>query len=518
MPVTIELKFPSGRYHATPWGRHVNEGVPEWPPSPWRFLRALVAVWKRTLPDISTEQVQRILAALAEPPRFKLPPHRVAHTRHYMPWEKKGPEDRTLVFDTFVAVSRKDSLHMAWEHANLAPDDLEALRRWLENLATFGRAEAWVEAQVSETPVDCDLTMAEPNDLNPVSVLCPDPATAFESDYYPRHDAKKLATGKIPPANYLFDCPPWHLCLDTETIHAQRWPTVPGSRWVNYARPSEATAVHTTRRTPAVYTVARFLLDGPVLPLITDTIIVAEKFRYAAMSRFEDWCKINPAAAQEFARTDAPDHYSSPILSGRALDGTATLTRHQHAHYLPTAEGMDPRRITHLTIFARGGLSEAEVNGLSLFKSLWNGDREPLRIQLVGLGNPEEFRNELFLSSRTFHSITPFLGPDHVGAKTAQKDLRKALAREWRRLTEQIPEYQGVQLEAIEALPVDDKSWKPRPRPVEYRRVRSKHARNGYRVSGAFRLHFSQAIRGPISLGYASHYGLGLFAANEDTP
>ena len=62
MPVIIKLTFPAGRYHATPWGRHVNEGVPEWPPSPWRLLRALVAVWKRTCPDLSEVQVRRILA------------------------------------------------------------------------------------------------------------------------------------------------------------------------------------------------------------------------------------------------------------------------------------------------------------------------------------------------------------------------------------------------------------------------------------------------------------------------
>src|SRR5579875_3886216 len=107
MPVIIKLTFPAGRYHATPWGRHVNEGVPEWPPSPWRLLRALVAVWRRTCPeDFSEAQVRRILGTLVEPPHFRLPPYRVAHTRHYMPWEKKGPADRTLVFDTFVAVER----------------------------------------------------------------------------------------------------------------------------------------------------------------------------------------------------------------------------------------------------------------------------------------------------------------------------------------------------------------------------------------------------------------------------
>ena len=44
MPI-IKLNFPAGRMHATPWGRHVNEGAVEWPPSPWRILRALVATW-----------------------------------------------------------------------------------------------------------------------------------------------------------------------------------------------------------------------------------------------------------------------------------------------------------------------------------------------------------------------------------------------------------------------------------------------------------------------------------------
>src|SRR5437588_5734085 len=98
MPVTLKLTFPAGRYHATPWGRHVNEGVPEWPPSPWRLLRALVATWQRKCPDLSEAAVSQVLRQLLPPPLFYLPPARVAHTRHYMPWEKKGPADRTLVF------------------------------------------------------------------------------------------------------------------------------------------------------------------------------------------------------------------------------------------------------------------------------------------------------------------------------------------------------------------------------------------------------------------------------------
>ena len=39
----ILFSFPGGRYHATPWGSHVNEGLVEWPPSPWRLLRPFIA-------------------------------------------------------------------------------------------------------------------------------------------------------------------------------------------------------------------------------------------------------------------------------------------------------------------------------------------------------------------------------------------------------------------------------------------------------------------------------------------
>src|SRR6516162_8765742 len=109
MSITLKLRFPAGRYHATPWGRHVNEGVPEWPPSPWRILRALIATWRRKCPDLRESAVRRLLEQLLDPPQSHLPPARVAHPRHYMPLGKKSPLElpvapTALVFDTFVAV------------------------------------------------------------------------------------------------------------------------------------------------------------------------------------------------------------------------------------------------------------------------------------------------------------------------------------------------------------------------------------------------------------------------------
>ena len=57
MTTLVAVKFPLGRYHATPWDASVNEGRVEWPPSPWRILRALVSTFKTRLPHLPEDRV-----------------------------------------------------------------------------------------------------------------------------------------------------------------------------------------------------------------------------------------------------------------------------------------------------------------------------------------------------------------------------------------------------------------------------------------------------------------------------
>src|SRR6266404_4683186 len=84
---TLKLRFPGGRYHATPWGHHVNEGLIEWPPSPWRLLRALIACGfsSQGWTEIPA-QAQQLLDKLAAVfPSYRLPEASAAHSRHFMP-------------------------------------------------------------------------------------------------------------------------------------------------------------------------------------------------------------------------------------------------------------------------------------------------------------------------------------------------------------------------------------------------------------------------------------------------
>lgn len=520
MSVFIKLTFPAGRYHATPWGRHVNEGVAEWPPSPWRLLRALVAVWKRTCPELLEEQVRRVLEPLAQPPRFSLPPFRVAHTRHYMPWEKKGPSDRTLVFDTFVSVNRRDPVVIGWPDTNLSAEERKILAKLLDNLSSLGRAEGWVHAELFDGAVELPIGEAAPDDPNPVPVLCPDPLSAFGHEHYPPvPDAKKIKKG-LKPDELLFDCPRWHLCLDTQTIHGERWPSVPGTKWLSYVRPIECASVTARPKRPPEkqFKVARFLLDGPVLPLVTDTVGVAEAFRRAAMSRFRQWCERHPDQAEPFRRTDIQDEFSSPVLSGKELNGTIR-TDHRHAFYLPTAREDDPRRITHITVIAKDGFGLAEVAALSSLRKLnLTGLSDSLRVQLVGLGNPDDFNLRLLTTSTVWESVTPFVVHRHFKQRGRKRDrldsnisdsrfaFVQLAARE---LIERLFGEAPVAIERFEGVP-------GAPYAIDFRRYRDRRGDEARGRHFSFlRLKFKQPISGPMAIGYGCHFGLGLFAARD---
>lgn len=53
-------------------------------------------------------------------------------------------------------------------------------------------------------------------------------------------------------------------------------------------------------------------------------------------------------------------------------------------------------------------------------------------------------------------------------------------------------------------------------RPIQFQRFRSKSGDDGdQRLAGAFRIELPSDIRGPIALGYAAHFGMGLFLSQS---
>lgn len=541
--ISIAFKFLASRYHATPWGRHVNEGAVEWPPSPWRILRGLVATWKRTLRELPESDVKPILEILAaEPPEFVLPPASTGHTRHYMPWFKKGPDDRTLVFDTFVAVSRNAELLVRWPKASLNQAQRNTLVRILGNLNTFGRSESWCEATLleseprpsgsgssSEVPTSTRNARvarplngaAVPNGHEIVRLLCPDSSDAFADDHVVTMTTTTTGRGKnkqtTEQRTTIYD-PAWNLCMETLQLHKERWSDPPGSRWVQYARPRDCFKVEPTVRprtssaTQPCIQVVRYALDSTVLPLVTETLPVAESARRALMSIHGRITERNGVRGR------------SAVFSGKDENGKP-LTGHSHAYYLPTDEDGDGR-LDHLTVFARDHFGDAEVRALDGLRELNTGrrgeERHPLRLLLLGMGTLGEYCPGPLRASTVWVSATPYIATRHaktrgrdridVSSPKARAEFLAADVREQIRAAP--PDVASLVGEVnIEPL-VDGSGFKVagRWRPIQFKRFRSKPGDDGgRRLAGAFRLEFGTGVRGPMALGYASHFGMGLF-------
>jgi len=518
--ISISLKFLAGRYHATPWGRHVNEGAVEWPPSPWRILRALVATWKRTRPDLLQDQVEPILRALAQPPEFVLPPASTGHSRHYMPWFKKGPDDRTLVFDTFVALTRDAQIFLHWPEATLDAAQQERLRQILDNLNTLGRSESWCEASLTTTPSDQNCVTCRPvdgdvpRDHEIVRLLCPDPASAFECAEFTDRSKKK------PKRTAPYYEPDWHLCAETLWLHKEKWSDPPGSKWVPYARPRECFKIRTKPRPPMAVShpciqVVRYALDSTVLPLVTETLPVAEAARRALMSIHGRLTERNGVRGR------------SAIFSGKDGQGRP-LAGHGHAYYLPTDEDGDGR-LDHLTAFARDGFGPDERRAFDRLRKLSTGrsgeESHPLRMLLVGMGTLAEYAPGPLRASKVWVSATPYIATRHAKTRGRNRvdlcspqartvflanDLRSQLQATFPNLpAEQVlidPVFDDGG--AFKIVNRCDRQW----RPIQFKRFRRKASDDGgRRLAGAFRLTFPLKQAGPVALGHSSHFGMGLF-------
>lgn len=482
--VALELCFTARRFHATPWGSHANEGQPEWPPSPWRLLRALVAVWLRSTPDVPGAELEALVTALTDPPTFLLPPGTIGHTRHYLPLnEGQSP---TLGFDAFIALAPGDSrVVVRWEGVCLSPGQRDLLARLLENLPYLGRAESWCRAALlppESVPAEARFgcrplaagTESESTDGQVVEVLCAAPQLALRD-----------------------------LLIDTGDLRRRRSVeprTPPGSAWRLYARPAIALPVGLELRgaPPTVHPqVVRYRLEplaaqGP-LPAVIDALRVGDLARLAAMSLF--------GRAQGGA--------VSPALSGRA-DGAVLDQQHRHAHYLPSDEDGDGR-LDHLTIWAPGGLAPDELEPLCALGELREHahQAEPLRLGLTLLGSGPEtaLPAQLRGPARVWYSVTPFVLPRHP--KTRQGPEGPVFKSD--------SPAEQVQAELRhrghpEASVTGGVTHSPTGRHwLEFQRQR-RHQRPAVAGGYGFRLEFAEEQAGPLALGFGAHFGLGLFA------
>ncbi|HEY8379997.1 MAG TPA: type I-U CRISPR-associated protein Csb2, partial [Nannocystis sp.] len=487
--LTIDIELLRGRYHATPWGRHVNEGVPEWPPSPFRLLRTLYDAWKRKRPEWPAERVEPILRALAsEDPRFELPPARSSHIRIFYRQGGEAESDKKLVFDPFVAVPPGAVVRVGWPSVELSPSMLSDLDELLRVIGYLGRAESLATLRLSEhachancVPVGESESTRDAETVRVAGVARPDEHVAIELG------KGKNRGGAVGHLSWL-DALTW----GTAEVQARKLSQPPALRWVRYHRPSDALEARAPRPrldAPPKVTTVLLAVQGKVRPRVEDTVLFAERLRRLAMGAHK-------------AIVGDP-RQGSLTLAGKSTQGGGPERDHQHAYYLPWDQDGDGR-IDHVVVYAARGLDSSEIAAFDRIR--WppglNRD-QPLAVVPVAVGT-----TGMFEQTTRFRSATPFIPPRHYRGK------RDGDHGEWliRELELELELHHRPRLARAIPAPQDSrKIGRPR-RWLEYRRARrDETAKLGY----GFSIELAEPVKGPFAIGSGAHFGLGLFVPED---
>ncbi|MHB8290023.1 MAG: type I-G CRISPR-associated protein Csb2 [Acidimicrobiales bacterium] len=468
MTTTMAIRFPLGRYHATPWGRSVNEAAVEWPPSPWRILRALYATWKWRLPEIAEEDAVQALASLAEAPFYCLPRHADGHSRHYMPdsdarSNSSGSTDK--VIDAFVVVDPAAELLIRWPSES-TQRERSVIGSLCEAVSWLGRAESLSEIRLlDEEKLPADTQWLEPAtdpglDDSAVRVLAP--AMPFDASALTATTSGVRKAGRLVP---------------------------PGTRWLMYPVPpghTRSPSRSSPRRLESNPTAALLRFDSPVLPTIYQAALYGHVLRKAAISRHR-W------PSETLSGRPIPD--GGAESASKEEDATHRLDGHRHAHYICVDSDSD-RLLDAALVWAPEGLKPDELEALGSIGKLTGGESgfRSVRVFMEAWGDVREIAPRITSRSRSWRSVTPFAPYRHQHRRESlEAFLMAEVSREL--LARGLPDVTSV-------VPLQG-NW------LSFRRRRSRSVPE-IRAHG---LQFTVAspISGPVAIGALSHFGLGLF-------
>lgn len=459
MATTLAIAFPWGRYHANPWGRHVNEAVVEWPPSPWRLLRALYSVWKCRLPDAEADVVEGLLASLSTLPTFVLPPSIDSHTRHYLP-DSRGGTDKGI--DAFTVVERDAAVGITWA-VELDGQARAVLSQLVASLPYLGRADSICEGRL----------------LGPDEALSGESCMPVPDGHVPDGRAVRILAPRLPLDIAALVARP----LDVR--HAGLLEP-PGSYWQTYGlAPSPSPSTVRARQRPRSErpTAVRWAIHTPAHPSVRAAVAMTDVLRQACMS------KVGDPPSELLAGKDASSH---------------PLKGHRHAHYL-AFDNEGNRRLTDLVVWVPDGLGRREVSALARLGDLgvreFISDFRPARLGLEAVGDISAVAPTLVGPSACWQSHTPFAPPRHAkgGRDRWEAHVEAQVGEELSRRG--YPEPASVRL-----LRGD---W------LSFRRHRINERLAASRSAVGVEIGFVEPVAGPMALGALSHFGLGLFVPSR---
>ncbi len=500
MDLIIEQSFPLGRFHATRWKMGAfGDRYGEWPPSPWRLLRALAArwfQWSRETGNKNRDALHGLLSTLAgELPEFYLPIHtrRGEPIKQYLPMQVawtdaskkaaayKAPKS-SLTEDHYRVVSSKDRVYWVWR--NVGRIDKGLLGQLLARVIYFGRAESFtflrIVDHVPEVRDYQSVPLSEKRAALAVPVLAPD-----------RNHADRLGM--------LFQ-PTEH-----EDIKGREIP--PGTRWYYTLLPDKP-GIRITRKRKSRYpkdmTHIQFAIGGQVLPSVKYWCLLTGQFRKATLKQL---CRIvagNPKC--DFRTLDVHTKTKMSGFTGKD-EGGKPLADHSQAYFavLPDENGNAGR----LAVWRRTPFSQEEIEALltgAKYPLIWDHASPQWKVKLLPLPFEMTLPSNLAGTSHRWESLTPFVPPRQ----------RKRFRKNGKLRSGETPESVAAKLckRIYGITPVSVSSHAAEEWPYVHMSAREHRQKSRQRMTlPSFRLiiDFNQSVSGPIVLGDSSHFGLGVF-------
>jgi len=561
MQLVLQQEFPLGRFHATPWRVNpFDDPHGEWPPSPWRLVRSIVARWyqwaREAESDLEVDELDRLVAALcASKYRFHLPVHarKGSPTRQYHPTEFGMDAPNFKAYEAIFAAPAGNELNGEMEKAGAT--DLRVMAAGLVVRVKKAKSKAKV-SQILGTPLEdwrglfsdsgfrgYGTSLAQDN----YWCVAPDePVWWFlESDqwadplvsvldrclervtYLGRAEtltrirrvfdktpdpncvlSERRGSGSVPVLTPRADATRVDVERVTDDPEAVKRPVPPGTCTMYAVRPARPSA-HERRETPLVRRDCRllqFAIGWNVAPEARAIVRLTARFRGAVLRELLRIKTGDPTAT--WSRVESSVRETMADMVGKDAEGKP-LVGHRHTEFFAWCEDGVPTRL--LAWRSARPFDEHEQEAILRAASRdvsWAAagpDTDAWKARLIPLDRavppPAGFDGA---HARCWESVTPYVPPRHHLRGRKVRDSESLIAQVRRELRQR-----GFgDVERVEVESIGEADWVAVHVP---RRQANQRAFLGGRRGQSICLTFPEPVAGPVRLGHSSSFGLGLF-------
>ena len=474
--LVIEIELLNRCYAACPWDTAHVEGIVEYPPSPWRIYRTIYAGYFLALSagkNLKPSELETIIWVLSKTlPSYYLPASTYVQTRTHRP---DLSNDLSLVKPGKKLISgelrfhKSDSTIYVFWNVELSDSQIEFLGFCLSFCAYIGRRESDARWRIINDPsseANCH------HDLNGnIKTLVPG------DDFEPKHLLKS--------PNEIFDL--------------ERRQFIPGAKWTTYAledshRSFSSHSIAERFNYAKVALIANFPLHD------RDLLYFSEKLHDALVSK---------CSSTNFTGCDRWGNY---------------LRSNHHVYLIPVIEEGE---IVGFEIYSHHGFSVEEERALIALKALYFRKSRKIGLKLVAIARAKDYTSP----SSLWQSLTPmFLSRHPATLRGKPRMLKRSIYQkdgaehQALKYLLHLPQFEAYKEKNIEYEPTDsgieqfvDGEFFCRANADIYarhwqwkseREKGKKAVLSGYTI----KLSFARPQSAPIALGYAAHFGLGVFA------